>query len=264
MTDPQQAIAAPAAAAVAAEPSARHVLVLGGGGALGAAVLEALLGGARFRQVGVVVARPVSPALRGLQVVGDDAAAWARFAPESAVVVFDRERHANGRDDAFVQARPTELAATASRLRAAGVRQLVVALPHAPALLPQALKAGLASLDEGAVAALGFDHLVFLRMAQARALGAAEGTTLPQRLAGWMLHQLHWMIPTSEQPVRAQTVARVVAQLLVALPAAPAGTRVMPHELLWLAAQGHEPQALLQAWLAGQPLPRGTVARPRL
>lgn len=243
----------------------RRALVLGGGGALGAAVLEQLLASHRFERVGVLAQPTLQPALRGLEVVpGDEDAAWARFGADTALVVFDRERAANGREAAFVRIAPAALPATAERLRAAGVRTLLVVVPHAPALLPQALKAGLATLDEGAVAAMDFEHLVFMRIAQAGGVGAdAAPRSRAQRFAGWMLAQLHWMVPQREQPVRSITVARLAAAIAVALPQAGRGTRVLPHEWLWLAAQGQDAETLAERWLAGQPPPVAEGARQR-
>ncbi len=246
----------------------RRALVLGGGGALGAAVLEQLLASHRFERVGVLAQRALQPALRGLEVVPDgDAAALARLAPDTALIVFDRERGANGRDAAFVRVLPGELATRAAALQALGVRALLVVVPHTPALLPQALKVGLATLDEGAVAAMDFHHVVFMRMAQAGGAGddGAPGSRL-QRLAGWMLSQLHWMVPQREQPVRSATVARLAAAIAVALPAAPRGTRVLPHEWLWHAAQATDAAALAERWLAGQSPPAAaatTASRQR-
>ena len=103
--------------------------------------------------------------MRGLEPLAE--ADFTRFRPDTAVVVFDRARHANGREAAFGHPQPADLPALATQLRQVGVTSLVVVVPHAPGLLPQALKAGLATLDEGAVAALGFAHLVFMRSAQA-------------------------------------------------------------------------------------------------
>ncbi len=236
----------------------RRVLVLGGGGALGGAVLEQLLACHRFEQVGVLTQDRLQPALRGLQTVADDLPSLARFGAETALVVFDRQRHANGRDDAFVRPLPDELAARAAQLRAVGVRALLVVVPHSPALLPAALKLGLASLDEAAVAALGFAHLVFMRMAQAE---GPDGTrrSSAQRLAGWMLAQLHWMVAQRDQPVRAATVARLAAALAVALPDAAPGTRVLPPEWLALAAQSGDAAGVAADWLAGRRLPAAPV-----
>jgi hypothetical protein len=262
MLDPTQALSAAARRSPRAARSARRVLVLGGAGSLGSAVVDSLLGAGRFDRVGVAVLQPVSPALRGLVAVDADDVAWQRFGADTAVIVFDRERHANGRDAAFVRPRPDELPALARRLQALGLRQLIVAQPHAAALLPQALQRGLASLDEGAVAALGFEHLVFMRMAQGSSEGAG-GLSAPQRLARWMLAQLHWMMPQSEQPVRAATVARVVAALAVQLPNARPGTRVLPPALLWHAAQASDAAVLVERWLDGLPLPVSLLPQRR-
>lgn len=230
----------------------RRVLVVGGGGALGSQVVERLLAGACFAQVGVLVAQALQPALRGLWPVADEDEAWRRFAPDTALVVFDRTRRANGRDDAFVAPAPDTLPAWAQRLRAAGVATLVVVVPHAPGRLPQALKAGLASLDEGRVAALGFERLVFMRSAQADAAPGGARLPAPARLARWLLGQLHWMVPQRDQPVRSATVAGVAARLAAALPAAAPGTRVLPPELLWAAAQVARAEPLVDDWLAGR------------
>jgi hypothetical protein len=240
----------------------RRVLVLGGGGALGAAVLEQLLTSHRFDGVGVLALRALQPALRGLQVLDDgDPQAVLRFGADTALIVFDRERHANGRDAAFVRLQPAELPAAAARLRAAGVRRLVVVVPHAPALLPQALKSGLASLDEGRVAALAFEQLLFVRAAQAAPGGAALGWA--QRLAAGWLSQMAWMVPQREQPVRALRLAELVVELAWRLPEASPATRVLAPELLWQAAQSSDGGALLSAWLAGEPLPQASLPTQR-
>lgn len=252
MPAPHTALAGALHTGPAAAASRRRVLVLGGGGALGSAVLEALLASHRFEAVGVLVAGTMRPALRGLRVVPDDARSRAAFAADTTLIVYDRQRHANGREDAFQRPRPEDLVAHAQALMQAGAKRLVVVVPHAPALLPQALKQGLANLDEGAVAAMGFAQLVFMRMAQAGGAPGQAGATAPQRLAAWMLSQLRWMVPQREQPVRADTVARVAAALAVALPAATPGTRVLPPELLWQAAQLPQAEGLVGAWLAGR------------
>lgn len=253
MLDPQAALAGAAHPAALPRRAWRRALVLGGAGALGSAVVEHLLAGHRFERVGVLARLALQPALRGLVPVVDDETALAAFAADTALIVFDRERRANGRDAAFVRLAPDELLARARQLRAAGVRHLIVVVPHSTAQLPQALKLGLASLDEGAVAALGFEHLVFMRMAQAAASGGAG--SLPHRLAGWMLSQLLWLVPQHEQPVRGVTVARVAAALALALPGSTPATRVLPPDVLWLAAQQAQAGDLIAAWLAGKTLP---------
>jgi len=254
-----------AARAMPPPAATRRVLVAGGGGALGAAVLEQLLAGRAFGAVAVLVTQPLSAALRGLMPVLDTSLAWPAPAvpgEDTAVVVFDRERHANGREQAFWRPDPAGLPVLAAALQQRGVRHLIVVMPHAVATLPQALKRGLASLDEQAVAALGFDHLVFVRSAQAH--GAPRSARLLQRLADWVLSQLlqrlaDWvlsqlllMIPQRDKPVRALKVAQFTAQLAAQLPLARPGTRIVPPELLWEAAQSGDIATLANDWLHGR------------
>jgi hypothetical protein len=245
MPNVQQVLAAAARTAPRAPPAVRRALVVGAGGALGSAVLEQLLGTQRFERVGAWVDQAMRPAVRAFEpVLGD---ALAAFGADSALIVFDRARAAFGREAAFVRPDPAALPALAARLRAAGVQRLVVVVPHQAGLLPMALQQGLASLDETAVAALGFPQLVFMRMAQPGENSAPLGA--PQRLARWMLSQLRWMIPQREQPVRAQTVARVAAALALHLPTAAPGTRVLPAALLWQAAQQRDAAPAVRNWL---------------
>jgi hypothetical protein len=245
---PADALAAAARPSPKNLPSTRRVLVCGGAGELGSQVVEALLGAGRFAAVGVWTVLPLQPALRGLVPLAEGD--WAGFGADAALIVFDRERKANGRDEAFGRPEPVDLVPLAARLRALGARTLVVVVPHAPGRLPMALRAGLASLDESAVAALGFEHLVFMRPAQSAADARADSA--PARVAQWLLGNLHWMVPQREQPVRAATVARVAARLAAELPASAPGTRVLPAELLWAAAQQPTSHAVTDAWLAGQ------------
>jgi hypothetical protein len=237
---PPRAVAAP-----------RRAIVIGAAGTLGAAVLEQLLATRHFERVGALVDQPMQPAVQGFAPVAADA--LAAFAADTALIVFDRQRSANGREAAFVKPEPRTLPALAQQLHATGTRRLVVVVPHTPSLLPMALQHGLASLDEAAVAALGFEQLVFMRMAQNDR--AVEGLDAPRRLARWMLSQLHWMIPQREQPVRVDTVAKVAAAIAVRLHDAPPATRVVPAALLWQAAQQRDVQTLVAQWLAPRPSP---------
>jgi hypothetical protein len=177
------------------------------------------------------------------------------------LIVFDRPRHANGRDAAFLQPQPQDLLPLAQRLLAAGVRHLLVVLPHTSASLPEALKAGLATLDEQAVASLGFAHVAIVRSAQRPADSVASGL---QRVADLVLAQLRLMVPQREQPVRAPQVAKLVAALARQLLASPPGTRVMAPEWVWQSAQGGDVDALVQAWLHGAKLPPTVPPRQRM
>ena len=237
-----------------------RVLVAGGGGALGSALLEQLLGARHFAQVSVLVTQPVQAALRGLvSVMWGEALAPNAALDRTAVVVFDRQRGVNGREDAFMKPQPEQLPALAAWLQSRGVRHLLVVMPHAQASLPDALKRGLASLDEHAVATLGFEHLVFMRSAQAPNHERHEHPA--QRLAHWMLSQLQMMVPQRERPVRVAKVAQFAAELAARLPSSPPGTRVVPPEVVWEAAQAQNIATLATHWLNGQPLPE-TPTRP--
>jgi hypothetical protein len=70
------------------------------------------------------------------------------------------------------------------------------------------------------------------------------------------------MVPQRDQPVRSRTVARVAARLAAVLPDAAPGTRVLPPEVLWTAAQGHIEDDVVDAWLAGRAI-EVAVARQR-
>lgn len=248
------------------------MLVVGGGGPLGSAVLEQLLGGGHWSAVAVLVSQPLEVAVNGLAawpatlLDGPPGLAGGRgIAPDTAVLVFDRERSRHGREAALYRPDPADLPAVARGLLALGVQRLVVVLPHAPGLLPQALRAGLASLDEQAVAALGFHQLVLVRPAR---LPSAAAGAAPQgfwhRVAGVVLAQMQLMVPQREQPLRAARVAHFVGDLALALPAMAAGTRVVAPELLWDWAQPGAGAQVLRAWLAGQPGPALAVPLPRL
>lgn len=240
---------------------AEALLVVGAGGVLGAALLARTLACGRFARVQALVARPLASALRGFEPVPETRLGGALRA-DTAFIVFERAQRNNGRDDAFVQPQAAQLPALSALLKRGGVRRLLVVVPHAPALLPQALKAGFASLDESRVAALGFEHLLFMRAAQAG--GGARTGGWAQRLASSWLSQLAWMVPQREQPVRAQRLAELAVEIALQLPHAPAATRVLPPELLWQAAQaGNGGGALLGAWLRGETLPPVEAPRQR-
>lgn len=233
------------------------LLIVGAGGTLGSALLSEALVAGRFARVLALVAEPLASAVMRFDPWPQARLEAAEPVPApAAVIVFERQRHSNGRDDVFVQPAPEDLLAWARRLHQRGVKRLLVVVPHAPALMPQALAQGLASLDEAAVAALGFEHLVFLRAAQSLQRAATGGWV--QRLASWWLSQLGWMVPQRQQPVRAAVLARCVVQLARRLPGLPQGTRVIAPETLWLWARD---DGSLEGGLDdGLPRPPGSTA----
>mgnify|MGYP000007445135 CR=1 FL=1 len=238
-----QAAIRPAAAAAAPQ----RLLIAGATGALGNEVLRRLVGSQRFGQAQVLAREPMKDGLRGvamLQVPGDDIAQWPLPAAAVAIVMFEPPRLFHDRERALWTPQPTQMVELAGWLRRAGVTTLAVVLPHAQGRLPEALKRGLAGLDEQAVAGMGFERIIFIRSAQKPA--ARTGDSFLQGVAHWMLSIAKFMVPSSEQPVRAAKVAQL---LDVALQIAPRGIHVAPPELVWRASQGQLRETAAQ-WLS--------------
>ena len=122
------------------------------------------------------------------------------------------------------------------------------------------MQRGLASLDEQAVAALDFEHILFVRSPQAPAQATGIGGL--QRVAHWVLGQLQMMLPQQQQPVRAAKLGAFAVHLARQLPEAAPGTRVVPPEVVWLASQVDEAE-VARAWLQGESLPEAAVSRQR-
>lgn len=237
------------AASRAGPTAARQRLVIAGAtGVLGNEVLRRLAGSGVFASAQVLAREPITDGLRGVQttlVPPGPPAQWPPGRADVAVVLFDPPRLFYDRERALWTPAPEQLHELAGWLRASGVRTLAVVLPHAPGRLPEALKHGLASLDEQAVAALRFDRVLLLRSAQKPA--DSTGRSAPARLAHWMLSIFKYMVPSSEQPVRATKVADLLA---VALRLAPPGIHVAAPEVVWQAAQGAT-EATARRWLLG-------------
>lgn len=245
----------------AAGPVRRHasaqapiLLLAGATGPMGAAVLQRLGGSHRFAQVQVLAREAMRTGPRRLQPVQVPAhtppgEGWPRTVrADVAVVMFDPPRLFYQRERSLWTPSPEQLPALAYWLHGVGVRTLAVVQPHTQARLPEALKRGLANLDEQAVAAVGFERLLLLR--SARAPVQATGGTALQRLARWMLGALHHMVPAQEQPVRATAVAELLA---AALELAPAGIHIASPERVWRAAQRDGARAEALRWLQAAP-----------
>ena len=222
----------------------RRLVIAGATGTLGTEVLRSVAG--QFDATWVLAKEAITPGLRGvgsILVAPGPTSQWAPLEADTGVILFEPPRLFHDRERALWTPQPEQMLEVAQWMRRCGVKTLAVVLPHQQGRLPEALKRGLASLDEHAVAALGFDRLLFVRTAQKPGPSPAPGI-LP-RLAHWMLSVLKYMVPSSEQPVRAVKVAQLVA---FALQTAPAGIHVAPAELVWRAAQGdlHE---TVRLWL---------------
>jgi hypothetical protein len=244
-TQPIQVLQAASRRALAAA-SAPGLLIAGATGALGNEMLRRLAGSGRFGAVQVLAREPMTEALRGLSCVvvpPEVDEAWPMLPAQTGVILFDPPRLFYDRERALWTPRPDQLAPLAAWMRRCGVSTLAVVLPHAQGRLPEALKRGLANLDEHAVASLGFTRVLFVRSAEKP--GPAPRRGLLQAVAHAMLATLRYMVPSSEQPVRAAKVTELVME---ALRIAPPGIHVAAPEMVWRAAQG-DMHAAVAAWL---------------
>jgi hypothetical protein len=234
-----------AQATTAAATRKPRLMIAGATGVLGNEVMRRLVGLQQF-ETQVLAREPITAGLRGVTsaMVGDETPAhWPPVAQDLGVILFDPPRLFYDRERPLWTPRPEQLPEVAQWMRRSGAHTLAVVLPHAPGRLPDALKRGLAGLDEQAVAALGFERLLIIRSAQKPAPAAAVG--LLPGIAHWMLSIFKYMVPTTEQPVRAAKVAQFVA---VALQLAPPGIHIAAPETVWRAAQG-DMDAAVRQWL---------------
>jgi hypothetical protein len=217
-------------------PSQPDLLIAGATGALGNAVMQRLVGTHRFSHTQVLAREPISQGMRmvSLQWVAGDIAAWPQPAQRSdvAVVMFESPRMYYERERALWTPLPEQLPALASWLKSCGVQTLAIVLPHAQGSLPESLKRGLASLDEQALASMGFDRMIIVRSAQ-KPVALIKANPL-ERLAQWMLSIFQFMVPSSEQPIRPTKLAQVVDALLQI---APLGITVLAQEEVWALVQ---------------------------
>jgi hypothetical protein len=208
------------------------VLVAGGGGKLGGEVVSRLVASVslgRYRHVALMATEDFHAAMAGVKVlpVTQAVADWLPLKPkdriQTAVVMFEPPRMFYARERTIWTPYPSELPALAKWLYASGIRHLVVVLPHQPGMLPAALQQGLASLDEQVVTTLGFERVIFMRMAQTDI--AAKPANFAERVANWMLGIGKYMIPANQTPLRTAQIAKLVEQVLQT---APAGNFVIP------------------------------------
>jgi hypothetical protein len=230
------------------------LLVAGATGALGNEMLRRLVGTQRFSQTHVLAREPMRAGMTGVHLVPVAAAgtshsplgSWPPVPADVAVVMFDPPRPYYDRERALWTPAPHELPALARWLRTCGVSTLAVVLPHDEGRLPEALKHGLANVDEHDVASLDFERVLLVR--SARKPQALKRASAPERLAHWMLSIFQFMVPVAEQPVRASKVAELVD---LALRMAPPGVHVAGPLTVWQAGQGgaNGLQAALRQWL---------------
>ena len=236
LISPDQAFAAAARPLL---PHAAHqpeLLIAGATGLLGNAVLRRLGGGGRYAHTRVLAREPMQQGMQqiSLQLVAGEPAQWPALKKrcDVAIAMFEPPRMFYERERALWTPEPAQLLSLAQWLQRQGARTMAVVLPHHQGTLPDALKAGLATLDEHALAALGFERLLVVRSAEKPA--AATSTHLLDRLALWMLSIFNFMIPAHEQPVRPSKLAEM---LDAALQFAPLGISVLGPQEVWTLAQ---------------------------
>lgn len=223
----------------------RRLVVAGAGGALGNEVIRRLVGLQQVDVAEVLAREPITTGLRGVsvRVVHGEPSEWPAATTDMGIVLFDPPRMFHQRERALFAPAPQQLPQLAAWLRASGATTLAVVMPHVQGRLPESLKRGLASLDEQALAALGFDRLLIIRSAQAP--GRQRQPSRLAALAHWMIGVVKYMVPSSEQPVRAVKVAQFVA---AALQLAPPGIHIAAPETVWRGAQG-DPRPVVRDWL---------------
>lgn len=233
--------------------------IAGATGVLGAEVLRRLAGSGRFGHTEVMAREPITTGVSGVSILlapDTPPEGWpASAGVQVGVVMFEPPRLYYNRERALWTPAPEQLPVLARWFRRCGVQTLVVVMPHIQGRLPEALKRGLATLDEHDVAAAGFDRVLFVRSAQKGQAPKPSGFF--SQTAAWMLSTLSYMVPVNEQPVRPSKLAEFIEAALRVL---PPGTHVASPELLWQAAHsggtsvhGESIHSVVQAWLNGKP-----------
>lgn len=227
---------------------APRLIVAGATGVLGSEVLRRLAGSGRYAHTQILAREPMASSLAQVSMteVTGDCLQWQPLLAQVGVVMFEPPRLYFERERALWTPAPEQLLPLARWLKRCGVHTLAVVVPHAQGRLPDAIKRGLANLDEHALSAMGFERLLLVRAAQK--MPAAGTTGLLDKTAAWMLGIMSYMIPASEQPVRPSKLAEFVD---IALEHLPPGTHVAAPELLWRAAGPGETGLVVKAWLNG-------------
>ena len=241
----------------------QRLVVAGATGMLGSEVLRRLAGHGHYAHTEVLAKEPMTTGLPSVSMVlvgqaqTEKIENWPTLplAAQVAVVMFEPPRLYYDRERVFWTPVPGQLLPLAQWLRRCGVHTLAVVMPHAHGRLPDALKHGLANLDEQAVVALGFERMLLVRSAQKMTPPAQAGFL--NKTAAWMLSTLSYMVPQTGQAIRPTRLAEFIEAALRVL---PPGTHVASPELLWQAANPtttgrtvgaarNHVQTVIQTWL---------------
>ena len=189
-----------------------EAFVAGAVGRLGEALLTALLAGGGYARVHVLTSAPLGSSerrLHGVRGGGLDDPALKLPAVETAWLIYEQDRLANGRDVAFAKLAPAHIEEDAARLAAAGVRHLVLVLPLSLVeQLSNSLLAG--SALRLALARLPFERVELLH--PATDAGPAPASLI-DRLRRFYFSQLRFMLPDSLHPLTSEQIARAAVRI---------------------------------------------------
>jgi hypothetical protein len=218
-------------------------LVAGATGALGADMLKVCeshrsrAGGGNVFQVQVLTTERFNAAVGATQMRLAPSGPCSQWQPEPnsvdvLLVLFDPPRLYYQRERALWAPQPSDVPMLARWAVASGAHSIMLVQPHEQGRMPMALRAGLASLDEQAVAATGVQRLIVLRSARARE--RARSASFGARMAAHWWSVFGLMVPAQWQAPRS---AGVAAFALACLRHAPPGVHVAAPEQVWAAAQ---------------------------
>lgn len=218
-----------------------HLVVAGAGGALGNEVLRRLAGSLSYGQVSVLTREPIRAGMARIHLACMPASPpdqWPTVQADVGVVMFEAPRLFYERERALWIPQPQQLEPLAAWMRRCGVHTVAVVMPHARGALPEALAGGFVSLSEQVISSMGFETVVWIRSANDVAKPRPSNWLLRARALVWSVFS--YMIPQSQQVIRAAQMAHVVSR---ALQHAPAGVHVLSHERVWLALRAGLPAA---------------------
>jgi hypothetical protein len=224
-----------------------HLVVAGAAGALGNEVLRRLGGSLRYGHVSVLAREPIRAGMARIDLTCMPATPpdqWPTVQADVGVVMFEAPRLFYERERALWIPQPQQLEALAAWMRRGGVHTVAVVMPHARGALPEALAGGFVSLSEQVISSMGFETVVWIR--SANDVAEPRPRTWLLRARALVLSVFSYMIPPSQQVIRAAQMAQVVSQ---ALEHAPAGVHVLSHERVWQALRAGSP-AMASDWFA--------------
>ena len=196
----------------------RSAYAIGVVGRLGEAILEALIGCARYGAVHVATRAPLSSTLGKLQpcpLTLESSNAAISSPIDDVYCCTDLRPGFHGRDRAYLRATAADLPAIARLTRAAGAKRFVLVTALAPLDQLSAPERGVRDEFELALVEAGFGTLVLLRPADSGQ--PASGNPLERIVLGMGNVLAGYLIPQSMQPLRPSLVARAALEAVESL-----------------------------------------------